>query len=377
MFRTEMYRILFRKLVIVAAVLCLCVGFLYGKMQVGEEILIHEGKIYCQENARVAIAKDKEIAAEYKGYLTEETVREIWEKYGAPCRYENGVDGDTLMKAMESGGSYNYCNRIVARLFCDAEEAEDGSMRYTLKENLSESRFLQGDYYFDYVGGGWTWYWDCFFLMHVMTCLLIIVALTPVFSEDYVCRAANCILPTVKGRMSLWRIRTFAGCFFASAVYLLMTGIFFGQQVFYYGTDAWRVSCGLTGVPMFWQQDAEPLWKAILLIHLYGWFSVIVLALMVQGISAKCRQTFSALLWSLFFYAGPFALMRTLLDNLPMVRLNMLLHQIIYSMPFSYAGMMLNAPPNWRRFLIGFALTAALLGGLLGARSWCRHQVEN
>lgn len=58
-------------------------------------------------------------------------------------------------------------------------------------------------------------------------------------------------------------------------------------MTFSYGTDAWQVSCGLTGMPMFWQQDAEPLWKGILL-----------------------------------------------------------LHQIIYSMPFSYAGMMLNAPPD-------------------------------
>lgn len=377
MFKTENYRILSRKLVIAAAALCFCVSFFYGRMQIGEETLIHEGEIYCQGNARVAVAKDKEIAAEYKGYLTEKTVQEIWEKYGAPCRYENGVDGDILMKELETGGSYNYCNRMVARMFCDAEEAEDGSVRYTLKEDISESRYLQGNYYFDYVGGGWMWYWDYFFTVFVMTCLVIIVALAPVFSEDYVCRAANCILPTVKGRLSLWKTRILVGCLFASAVYLLITGIFFVQMIFFYGTDAWQVSCGLTGVPMFWQQDAEPLWKGILLIHLCGWFSVIVLALVVQGISARCRQTFSAVLWSLFFYAGPFALMRILLDNLPMVRLNQLLHQIIYGMPFTYAGMMLNAPPNWRRFLTGFALAAAVLGGVLGARSWCRHQVKN
>lgn len=377
MFKTEIYRIFLRKFVIAAAVLCFCVTFLYGTMPVHEEIVIHEGEIFCQENSRIAVAKDKEIAAEYTGYLTEETVLNIWERYGAPCRYENGVDGDTLMKALEAGGSYNYCNRIVARLFCDAEEAEDGTVQYRLKENLSESPFLQGNYYFGYVGGGWEWYWDSFLTVFVLTCLIIIVATAPAFSEDYMCRTVNCILPTVKGRLSLWKNRTLAGCLFASAVYLLMTGTLFVQQICFYGTGAWRVSCGLTAVPMFWQQNAEPLWKALLFAHLCGWFSVIVLTLVVQGLSARCRQTFSTVLWSLAFYAGPFALMRILLDNLPMGRLNRLLHQLIYSMPFSYAGMMLNAPPNWRRLMTGFALAAAFLGVFLGARSWCRHQVEN
>lgn len=48
--------------------------------------VIDGGKVYRKQEA---IAKDQEIASEYAGPLTEETVRAIWEKYGPPVNYEN------------------------------------------------------------------------------------------------------------------------------------------------------------------------------------------------------------------------------------------------------------------------------------------------
>lgn len=370
MFKMEIYRILSKRLVIIAMVLCVFLGFYYGMIAVSEEAVVDDGQLYRREQSHIAIAKNSEITAQFAGYLTEETVRNIWEKYGAPCRYDDGVDEDALIREMETGGSYNYCNRLVAKLFCDMEETEDGEIIFSLSENLSENRYLRGDYYFGYAGRGWTWYWDSFLVIFVLVCLVVIVALAPVFSEDYVCRTAGCILPTVRGRMCLWITRTLAGCLFASLFYWLMAGMLFVQQIFFYGTEGLRVSCGLTEVPMFWEDDAAPLWRAVLLIHFCSWFAVLVLTLLVQGISAKCRQTFSSVLWSLFLFAGPFALLRLVLDKLPMGRLNILLHRIIYSMPFSYTGITLSASPDWRRFMTGCALVMALSGGLLGARAW-------
>ena len=81
-------------------------------------------------------------------------------------------------------------------------------------------------------------------------------------------------------------------------------------------------------------------------------------------------------MWSLLLYLGPFAAVRIILDQLPMVFVNRLVHYIVYSMPLTYAGMVLESPLSGRRFLTGLALAAALLAAGWGARGWCRHQVD-
>lgn len=374
MFKTEIYRLLSKKTGLAAMLVAMLfiLYFTLGNTVWGEGV-IDDGMIY---HGREAIAKDKEIAAEFAGPLTVEKVESIWEKYGPPVNYDNRTTTwEGMSAAAAMGGNDNYCNRFVAREFGQTAIGEDGRNTYVLADGWKESRYLQGNHVFGYEGSMF-WYWDRFMMAYVLAHIVIIILLCPVFAEDYAFRTADIILATARGRFFVWKLRAAVGCLLASICYWLACGSVFLLYIAYYGWEGLQVSCGLAGVPMFFQKDAVPMWEGILVLYLCGWLSAVVLALLVCGISARCRQSFCALVRSLFLYFGPFAVMRVVLDSLPMGWINVLLHYICFSMPFSYPGTCPEAPDSAKPVLTALALAAALVGAVASARGYCRHQVE-
>lgn len=378
MFRIELYRIFSRKTTWVAIIAALLFSFFYGTTMRWGEGTIDAGNAYMREEA---IAKDKEITSEFAGPLTEDTVRAIWEKYGAPINYpDRYTTWDALQALAEKGGNDNYCNRFVAEWFGERTVGEDGQAVYVLPENLSENVYLSGKYYFAYLGDGWERFEKGVFEMtYVLVCLVIVIALCPMFSEDYAFRTADIILCAERGRFRLWWTRTAAGCCFATLLYWLACGMIFVQELAVYGAEGLKASCVFGSMSGFWPKDAMPVGRAIAFLYLAGWFSVLVLTLLVHAVSAGSRQSFSSMIKALGIYFGPFVTMRVILNLFPMGRVNMLLHYICYSMPFSYPGMIMEAPAGsgLEELLTVSALTAAIVGGILGARLYCRHQVKN
>lgn len=370
----ELYRILSRRITLLALVAAAAFLFYYGHLQIWEESVIENGEVYLRDEA---VSRDRIITEEFAGPLTEEAVRAIWEKYGAAVNQEYYITEESLSQLARQGGNDNYCNRLVTRLFTQRIAQEDGTFTYVLPDDLSESHYLDGSYSFGYAGKGWIWYWEQFLVIIVMVSIVITIAFSPVFSEDYALRTADIILSTAKGRLQIWLLRTGVGFLFASVCYWLICGIAFLQQYLYYGPEGLYVSCGLTQMPYYWMEDSAPLWKALLILHLGGWFSLLVLILQIQAISAKCKSSFVSLLWSLAVYLGPIFIVELVLNNLPFSELNNWLKKICYSMPLSFSGMYLQAPPSGKQVLLLFALIAAVLAGGVGAAGWCRHEVKN
>ena len=87
MLKTEIYRIATRKIVLTALAAALLITGYYSLFALWSEGVIDGKDIYL---GKAAIIKDKEIAAQFEGPLTEETVRAIWDKYGAPVNYGGG-----------------------------------------------------------------------------------------------------------------------------------------------------------------------------------------------------------------------------------------------------------------------------------------------
>ena len=375
MFGKEIYRILSHKITLLAMFVAAAITLFFTYEAFMNEYVMHDGTEYHHEQA---IAVDKVITEEFAGPLTEETVRAIWEKYGMSAvstfRY---FSEEELLFLAERGDSHNFCNDFVTSTFAQVVEKEDGKTTFTLPEDLSEEPFLDGSYTFGYTGRGWQQYWEQFLIIIIMASIVSIIALCSIFSEDYAFRTADIILPTVKGRFNLWLQRTGVCFFFASAYYWFLSGMSFLQTCRFYGTEGLSVSCGLTYVPYYWLENSAPLWKALVILHLGGWFSMLVLILQVQAISAKCKSSFGSILWSLAAYLGPYAMIKAILNNLPSTELNIWLQKICYSMPLSFSGMYVQAPPSGKQTLVIFALLAAALGAVLGARVWCRHEVRN
>lgn len=371
----ELYRIFSRRITLLALAAATAFLIYYGFFHIWEEAVIEDGNLLRHGEA---VARDKEIAEEFAGPLTEETVRAIWEKYGAPVNYMDPVvREEDLQRLAEQGGYDNYCNTVVTRLFAGKVMQEDGSAVFLLPEEISESRYLDGNHIFGYVGLGWSWYWDQFLVMILLVSVVVIIALAPMFSEDYAFRTADIVLPTVRGRIRIWQTRVGAGFFFASAYYWLMGAFIFLLNLLFYGADGLNISCGFTYLPYDLMRDSDPLWKAVLIMHLGGWFSMLALTLQIQAVSSKNKSTFGALLWSLAAFLGPIAIINLILKNLPFMGVNKWLQYFCYSMPFSFSGMYLQAPPSGKQILLTFALITAVLSCALGGLCWCRHQVRN
>ncbi len=284
-----------------------------------------------------------------------------------------------MLQLAKQGGHDNYCNTFVAEMFTGDVTQDDGKEILTLldEKDLSESRYLNGNYVFGYVGRGWRWYWDQLLMTLVLTSIVVIIAFSPVFSEDYAFRTADIILPTARGHFQMWGLRTGAGFLFASVYYWLMSAYAFLLNYIIYGREGLSVSCGLALMSYDWTRDSDPVWKAILIMHMTGWFSMLVLVLQIQAISSKCKSSFMSLLWSLAAYLGPIAVIRTILDVFPTTRLIMWLKYFGYSMPLTFSGMYTQAPSSSKRVLLMIALITAVVTAVLGAVGWSRHQVKN
>jgi len=370
----EIYRILSRKITLIALSVAAAFSIYYGCISFWDEVVIDNGEIYWKSQA---VAADRRATEEFTGTLTEENVRMIWEKYGEPVNADYLLREENLRQLLRQGVYDNCCNRFVSRMFTNEVTQENGTIVRMLQENLSENPYFDGSYVFGYVGEGWNWYWDHFLIILVMVSLVVIIGFSPVFSEDYAFRTADIILPTVKGRFQVWRTRISAGFLLASVYYWVMCGIAFFQNILFYGTDGLFVSCAFTAVPYYFQENSAPLWKALLVLHLGGWFSMLVLVLQIQAISSRCKSGFGTLLWSLAAYLGPIAVIRMVLDNLPVTRVIMWIKYFGYSMPLSFSGMYVQAQPLQKRVLLTIALVTAAAVAVAGALNWCRHQVKN
>ena len=373
----EIYRILSRKITLLALVVATAFLIYYGTFRIAEEVVIENGEVYRYSEA---VARDKMIAEEFAGSLTVENVQAIWEKYGEPVNFiEHTLMDEELLQLAKQGGYDNYCNTFVAGMFADSATQDDGKKILILFEegDLSESRYLNGNYTFGYVGKGWRWYWDQLLMILILTSIVVIIAFSPVFSEDDAFRTADIILPTARGRFQIWGLRTGAGFLFASVYYWLMSAYAFLLNYIIYGGSGLSVSCGLAFLSYDWTRDTDPVWKELLIMHLAGWFSMLVLILQIQAISSKCKSGFMSLLWSLAAYLGPMAVINMILNYLPVNRLIMWMKYFGYSMPLSFSGMFTQAPSSSKRILLMFALITAVVTAVLGAVGWSRHQVRN
>lgn len=376
MIRKEIYRIFSRKITLLALVVATALLVYYSTFRFAEEAVIEDGAVYRYGEA---VAQDKRIAEEFAGPLTIETIQAIWEKYGVSANREMVVLKEELEELAKQGGYANYCNDFVTRRFTDSITLDNGEEVLVLKDQaaLAENRYLDGSYTFGYVGMGWSWYWDQLLMTLVLISIVVIIAFSPVFSEDYAFRTADMILPTVRGRLRLWGQRTGAGVLFASVYYWIMSGYAFLMTYIIYGGEGLSVSCGLTFLGYDWTRDSDPVWKAILVMQLAGWFSILALVLQIQAISSKCKSSFMSLLWSLAAYLGPIAVVNILLNNIPFNALVKWLKYFCYSMPLYFAGMYTQAPLPSKKVLLLFALPVAVAAAALGMAGWSRHQVRD
>lgn len=325
----ELYKITSQKIVRISfAVVVLIQLFVFFTVGVFSEVSVVNGVTY---NGVAAIKMDREITEEFSGELTDEKVEQIIEKY------------DFLQMDKEAYSmKYNYLNQFVFKNgLCDGNWNSNQDPSHTIAiADSAMGQFLEERNMvpmLEYVRG-----WDVFETLvcmgAILVCLFLIIALTPVFAEEYSMNTANILLTTVHGKkkdivMKILAAFLFAVLSFLSIVGLnfLLTGIFYGFD----GLGSWYGS-----VSGMWFEMEEGVSVSFLSI---GQFLLVMLGIMLLGVlmltafilfsSAAAKKPFGALVVALVFYILPGAgwFYMTLVDVSDQVSL--IIRRVIFCSP--------------------------------------------
>lgn len=353
----ELEKIVNRRVVYAAIVfLVIMCGTMCTGRGVGAQVALKEEGGYLE--GRAAVAYDKEVAARYEGVLTEEKVEEILTTY-APDAVDAGFwlvnnTYDTMsMFWGENDGSYN-----------------GGSIGGAFPDYLDEKPLVWG------YNTGWMSFLETGMYTMVFVGILLVIALSPVFAEEYTRGTDALILTSRHGKRKCAWAKIIASYLFT----LLTVGIFLLFIVLCYlqgfGLDGIDASVQLNthfvfgGVPYFLTNGGTALYCLIL------WFGgSLTLTALVLLLSALCRSSFITLIAALACYGipsmlGQLGVPRELLSLNPIW--DFLAEQPVMIPKLSLGG--IEVSYVWVVAVFAFVMTAVAF--VFGKKIFARHQVS-
>lgn len=244
-----------------------------------------------------AIQKDREIAEQWEGTLTMEKLYAILDTYGLAVN--EGADWET-----PRGG--NWVSRYATDQLTDFLSREDHSAAefreedslWRLEKNLSTYQP-----YFCYMDQA-DFLYEALMAVNVVVMLLIILGLSPVFTEEHQQKTAPLLLTCIKGKKELVRAKLIASFLFAEGLFLLADGIVFGSYLLIYGTDAMKAGASL--ISWF---DAPgyagcSVGQAFLISFFWTFLGFLVMTVTTLLISAAAQNSLWALGAALIFYGS-------------------------------------------------------------------------
>lgn len=289
---------------------------------------------------REAIQKDQELAAEYAGPMTEETVQAIYERFGF---YYYDAEKDEFVG--------NFCSQYITENMTNflqtTGDNPDEVHFYEGKEwENNAAPMLKGNLKFDY-NYGWEDFRETSTLVCILLSIILIVGMAPVFSEEYTLHTADILLTTRRGKKSAVWLKTAAALSFTIMVccvvflymWLLYRGIF--------GTQGLDTSPQFLNGISSYGYCPETVEKFFLMQFGLGLAAMILLTALVLAVSAVCKNAFMSVVISAVVFILPYIWNKIFLPMRPFgVECTRAVYHFMTSMPY-YLQM------NW-----GFAFSA-------------------
>lgn len=302
-FQEEFYKIASGKAVWIGLFLLLVfVRFRLGTIQKEYGVTVDGQNFYGAE----AIQKDKEIAAQYAGPLTEEKMQQIYERYGF-YYYDpekDGFVGNFCNKFItERMTNFNWTNGTIEEIqFYEGEEWENNAAPY-----------LKGNYQFDYIEG-WADLQETYGMIVIEgLAILFIIALSPVFAEEYTLKTADILLTTRRGKNGgIWMKAAAALCF-VLIIYCAVTLYVWGIYLKVFGTQGLSASPVFIGV--YHNHGAyfpSTISHFFLMVFGLGLAGFLLLTCMALAASALCKNAFMAVVVSLALFFVPLVWLKIL-----------------------------------------------------------------
>lgn len=336
--KDELYKIMSRRVVKVcfaAALLIELFCILTGSVLL--EYSVVDGVEY---KGTAAIRQDRAMANKYEGVLTDEKVASMAVEYGLMYfDAENySEEGNFLSELLFNNG---LCDGYINSWSDIEQPAHTIPIAETGMGEVCAAAGVQPrlSYY-----RGWTQISVQLGIAGIMSCILLMMALTPVFAEEYSSKTANILLATVHGRKKDITARFFAAFLFSLGSFVVLAGFVVALCGVFYGYDG--ADC-LYGLCSMWSETTpEHFSTSLLTMGQYVLIQVvfIVVALLMLGAfalfaSAVCHTPFVALIVTVFFFAAPGAVWFYLaLTNAPVNETTQMVWHVILCMPL-YACM--------------------------------------
>lgn len=364
--KEELYKIASRKLIWlgVAALLAFVTFRLYAERDAYSTFI--GGIVF---HGQEAIERDQALAAAWAGPLTEEKIRQIYEKYGFYYYVESQDDPVG-----------NYCSRFVTEHFTNymqtgGENPEEIQFYSGGDWERNAAPLLERQVWFDYVYG-WCDFAEMYIFVLIGIFIILIIALSPAFSEEYRWKTADILLTTRRGKQSGIWIKILASLFFA-AVLVAAVSIFLGALYFsVYGAQGLDASAVFLNFTTFYGYCPESIAGCLIFSLGLGLTGAAVLTGMVLGISALCRSAFPTVLISLAMFLFPLLWMKVFvrMGIFGMAVTTKITH-FMTSMPFYLpvsTGFALSAGQIAMHLLM--SLTVGIAGGILGYYKYRGYQ---
>lgn len=235
-----------------------------------------------------AIQKNREIAKEWEGTLTMERLSAILDTYG-PALMETDEEGRSR--------SGNWVSQYATNRMTDYMQGGNGALKE--EEDLKQFAALLERYrpYFTYMGGFDSILLESGMIGNIGVLLIIVIALAPVFGEEYILKTAPLLLTSVHGKNKDVRAKVFAALAIAGILYLLVNGLLFLVYLVIYGGDGLNAGSCLS---MNIEWDSALTCGEIWLNNLrWGLLGSLMMAAITLFFSAKCKTPFLALICAL------------------------------------------------------------------------------
>ncbi len=207
LYKTELFKLFYRKFFMVC-LLCVLGILLFDFyfINAGDERSTVNGKLY---TGYKAVQEDRKITKEFRGVLTDDKAEQIIEKYGFPSKVEEYY-GDFR--------DQNYLNGFITEYlgngyFRDWDDYKVSTSLYTISQtDLGRAAEAGGnEIILDYTKG-WTVFFDILQLGMILGSVLVLVGVSPVFSEEYQNNMSALLFTSEEGK-SKDIIAKIAACF--------------------------------------------------------------------------------------------------------------------------------------------------------------------
>lgn len=317
---------------------------------------------------RSAILRNQEIAAQYQGPLTTEKVQRILEEYtfSPDMMAKEKIEPENQYYYIHNS-LYDALTRHFARPDCSYNGAD-------IRDVFGE---IAPDLTIGYSAG---WEYMIYILIYdfmTWSCILVII-LSPVFSEEYTKRTDALILTGIQGRKKCPAAKIIASYIVSLGGSLILIAIHFLLLLAWHGTEGFEASIQLGNLGLFSSTPYVISWGKAFALSCVLWLgAAAVLTALVLLISVWAKSSFSALVISFTLFMLPMFLPRATSPtpaNLAVALMPINQIQVFKWLSFdrlSAGGIQVNA--IW--LSIPVALIAMAVTAKLTKKFFVRHQV--